>query len=76
MPEQDIPERDDPLDQGAEAVMPPNSGADDTPSESATAPVSSSCHGGGRGGRWPASHTSPVPREDDSLLDENEVVGV
>ena len=42
MPEQDVPEGDDLLDQGAEAVMPPDSGADDAPSESATAPVSGS----------------------------------
>ena len=42
MPEQDIPERDDPLVQGAEAVMPPDSGADDAHSESTTAPVSGS----------------------------------
>ena len=42
MPEQDIPERDDPLDQGAEAVMPPNSRANNAPSESTTAPVSGS----------------------------------
>ena len=40
MPEQDIPESDDPLDQGAEVVMPPNSGANDAPSESAAGPVS------------------------------------
>ena len=42
MPEQDVPERDDPLDQGAEVVMPLDPGADDAPSESATAPVSGS----------------------------------
>ena len=42
MPEQDVPERDDPLDQGAEAEMPPNPGANDAPSESTTAPVSGS----------------------------------
>ena len=41
MPEQDVPESDDPLDQGAEVVMPPDSGVDNAPSESATAPVSS-----------------------------------
>ena len=45
MPEQDVPERDDPLDQGAEVVMPPDSGVDDAPSESATAPVSHSSPG-------------------------------
>ena len=46
MPEQDIPESDDPLNQGAEVVMPPDSGVDDAPSESATAPVSGSSPGG------------------------------
>ena len=45
MPEQDIPKSDDLLDQGAEAVMPPESGANDTPSESAMAPVSGSSPG-------------------------------
>ena len=40
MPEQDVPKSDDPLDQGAEVVMPPDSGANDAPSESAAAPVS------------------------------------
>ena len=42
MLEQDISERDDPLNQGAEAVMPPDTGANNAPSESATAPVSGS----------------------------------
>ena len=45
MPEQDVPESDDLLNQGAEVVMPPDSGADDAPSESATAPVSGSSPG-------------------------------
>ena len=45
MPEQDVPEGDDALDQGAEVVMPPSSGVTDAPSESATAPVSSSSPG-------------------------------
>ena len=44
-PEQDVPEGDDPLDQGAEAVRPPNSRANDAPSGSAVAPVSDSSHG-------------------------------
>ena len=81
MPEQDVPESDDPLDQGAEVVMPPNSGVDDVPSEGATAPVSDSSHGEhaamevdeGTVSRPPAS---PVSREDDDLLDENEAVEV
>ena len=81
MPEQDVPERDDPLDQGAEAVMPPNSGADDTPSEGATAPVSGSSPSEDAAmevdeGAVGLPPTSPVSREDDNLLDENEVVGV
>ena len=42
MPEQDIPKRDDLLDQGAEAEMATAPGADDTPSESTSAPVSDS----------------------------------
>ena len=44
-PEQDVPESDDPLDQGAEVGMPPNTRADDIPSESVTAPVSGSSPG-------------------------------
>ena len=45
MPEQDVPESDDPLNQGAEVVMPPDSGVNDAPSEGAMAPVSDSSHG-------------------------------
>ena len=45
MPEQDVPEGDDLLDQGAEAVRPPESGADDAPSEGAAAPVSDTSPG-------------------------------
>ena len=45
MPEQDVPEGNDPLNQGGEVVMPPNPGVDDAPSESATAPVSGSSPG-------------------------------
>ena len=45
MPEQDIPESNDPLNQGAEVVMPPDSGVDDAPSESAAVPVSGSSPG-------------------------------
>ena len=61
-PEQDVPKSDDPLDQGAEVVRPPDSRPNDTPSGGAAAPVSDSshgggcCHGGGRGGHWCASH--------------------
>ena len=81
MPQQDIPEGNDPLDQGTEVEMPPESGADDAPSEGTTAPVS---------GPPPAEDvtmeidegatgpppSSPVSREDDNLLDENEAVEV
>ena len=81
MPEQDIPESNDPLNQGAEAVMPPNSGANDTPSGSAVAPVSGSSSGEDAAmevdkGAVSLPPTSPVSREDDDLLDENEVVKV
>ena len=81
MPEQDVPKGGDPLDQGAEVVMPPNSRVDDAPSESAAAPVSSSSPGedpamevdeGGIG----LPPTSPVFREDDNLLNENGAVEV
>ena len=81
MPEQDIPERDDPLDQGAEVVMPPNSGANDAPSESATAPVSGSSPSEDAAmevdeGAVGLPPTSPVSQEDDNLLNGNEAVGV
>ena len=81
MPEQDLLKGDNPLDQGAEVVMPPNSGVDNAPSESAVAPVSSSSPGedpamevdqGAIG--WPP--TSPVSREDDNLLNKNGAVEV
>ena len=45
MPEQDVPKSDDSLNQGAEAVMPPDSGANNAPSGSAVAPVSGSSPG-------------------------------
>ena len=81
MPEQDIPERDNPLDQGAEAVMPLDPGVDDTPSESATAPVSGSSPSEDAAmevdeGAVGLPPTSQVSREDDNLLNGNEVVGV
>ena len=44
-PEQDVPEGKDSLDQGAEAVRPPESGADDAPSGGAVAPVSDTSPG-------------------------------
>ena len=81
MPEQDIPERDDPLDQGAEAVMPPDPGADVAPSESTMAPVSGSSPSEDAAmevdeGAVGLPPTSPVSREDDNLLNGNEAVGV
>ena len=80
-PEEDIPKSNDLLDQGAETEMATAPGADDTPSESALAPVSDS----------PSSEdhvmevdegvvvpppTSPVSWEDDNLLTGSDAVGV
>ena len=81
MPEQDIPGRDNPLNQGAEAVMPPNPVADDAPSESTMAPVSGSSSSEDAAmevdkGAVGLPPTSPVSREDDNLFNGNEVVGV
>ena len=81
MPEQDIPKSDDPLDQGAEVEIPPNTGANDAPSGSATAPVSGSSPAEGAAmevdeGAVGPPPTSPVSREDDDLLNENEAVEV
>ena len=81
MPEQDVPEGNDPLDQGAEVVMPLDSGVDDAPSESAAAPVSSSSAGEDPAmevdeGAIGPPPTSPVSQEDDDLLDENGAVEV
>ena len=81
MPEQDVPERDGPLDQGAEAVMPPDPEADNAPSESAMAPVSGSSPSEDAAmevdeGAVGLPPTSPVFREDDNLLNGNEAVGV
>ena len=80
-PEQDVPKGNDPLDQGAEAVRPPNSGANDAPPGGATAPVSDTSHGEDAAmevdeGAIGVPPTSPVSREDDDLLDENKAVGV
>ena len=81
MPEQDVPKSDDPLDQGAEAVMPPDSGANDAPSWGAVAPVSGSSPGEDTAmevdeGAVSLPPTSPVSQEDDDLLDENGAVKV
>ena len=45
IPEQDVPEGNDPLNQGAEVVRPPDSRAYDIPSGGAAAPVSDTSHG-------------------------------
>ena len=81
MPEEDVPKGDDSLNQGAEAVRPLESRADDAPSESAAAPVSDTSPGEDAAmevdeGAVIMPPTSPVSQEDDDLLDENEVVGV
>ena len=81
MPEQDIPEGNDSLDQGAEAVRPLESRADNTPSEGAAAPVSDTSPGEDTAmevdeGAVIMPPTSPVSQEDDDLLNENEAVGV
>ena len=81
MPEQDVPEGDDLLDQGAKVVMPPDSGVDDAPSESAVAPVSGPSPSEDTAmevdeGAFGLPPTSPVSQEDDDLLDENEAVEV
>ena len=81
MPEQDVPESNDPLNQGAEVVMPPDSGVDDAPLESAMTPVSDSSRGEHAAmevdeGVASLPPSSPVSREDDDLLDENEAVEV
>ena len=61
--------------------MPPIPGADDVPSESATAPVSGSPPSEDtamevdKGAAGPPP-TSPVSQEDDNLLSGNDVVGV
>ena len=81
MPEQDVPEGDDPLDQGTEVEMPPESRANDTHSESATAPVSGPSPAEevtmevDKGATSPPP-SSPVSREDDNLLNENDAVEV
>ena len=61
--------------------MPPESRADDVPSESTTAPASGSSPSEDAAmevdkGAVGLPPTSPVSREDDDLLDENEVVEV
>ena len=81
MPEQDVPKGGDPLDQGADVVMPPDSGVNDAPPEHAVAPVPSSSPGEDPAmevdeGVVSPPPSSPVSREDVDLLDENEAVEV
>ena len=81
VPEQNAPEGDDALNQHAEVVMPPSSGVNNTPSEGAVAPVSSSSPGEDHAmevdeGAGSLPPTSPVSREDNDLLDENGAVEV
>ena len=80
-PEEDIPENDDLLDQGAETEMATAPGADDAPSESTLAPVSDSPPSEGHamevdGGVIILPPTSPVSWEDDNLLTGSDAVGV
>ena len=80
-PEQDIPERDDLLNQGAEAEMPTAPGANDAPSEGTTALVSGSPPSDDHAmevdeGAVGLPPTSPVSQEDDNLLTGNDAVGV
>ena len=80
-PEQDIPERDELLNQGTEAEMATTPGTDDTPSESTSAPVSDSPPSEDPAmevdeGAVGPPQTSPVSREDDNLLTGSDAVGV
>ena len=61
VPEQDAPEGDDALNQGAKVVMPPSSGVDNVPSEGAIAPVSSSSPGEGPPWRWTRGLSAHLP---------------
>ena len=79
--EQDIPDSDDLLDQGAEMEMATAPGADDAPSESTSAPASDSPPSEGHAmevdkGVIVPPPTSPVSQEDDDLLTGGDAVGV
>ena len=80
-PEEDIPESNDLLDQGAEMEMATAPRADNAPSESTSAPVSDSPPSEDhtmevdKGVVGPPP-TSPVSWEDDNLLTGNDAVGV
>ena len=78
-PKRDI--QDDPLDQDAEAEMPPNAGTDDATSEGAMAPVAGSPPSEDPAmevdeGAVGPTPTSPVSRDDDDLLSGNDAAGV
>ena len=80
-PEEDIPESDDLLNQGAETEMATALGANNAPSESTLAPVSDSPPSEDHAmevdeGVVDPPPTSPVSREDDNLLTGNDAVGV
>ena len=80
-PEEDIPDSNDLLDQGAESEMATAPGADDAPSESASAPASNSPPSEGHAmevdeGVVVPPPTSPVSQEDDNLLTGGDAVGV
>ena len=80
-PEEDIPESDDLLDQGAETEMATTPGVDDAPSDSASAPVSDSPPSEDHAmevdeGVVGLPPTSPVSQEDDNLLTGGDAVGV
>ena len=79
--EEDIPESDDLLNQGAETEMATAPGANDTPSESASAPVSDSLPSEDHAmevdkGVVVPPPTSPVSQDDDNLLTGSDAVGV
>ena len=81
--QEDTPEQegDDLIDEGAKAEMPPVPRANDTPSESAMAPVSGSPPSEDPAmevdkGAVDLPPTSSVSQEDDKLLSGNDTVGV
>ena len=78
---EDIPDSDNLLDQGAEMEMATAPGANDTPSESTSAPASVSPPSEGHAmevdeGVVVLPPTSPVFQEDDNLLTGSDAVGV
>ena len=80
-PEDNIPDSDDLLNQGAEAEMATAPGANNTPSESAMTPASNSSPTEGHAmevdeERVVSPAASPVSQEDDTLLTGGDAVGV